>query len=281
MNGVSCDRAALVEAMLDRRLGPSEQAATERHLKSCASCTELLHDLTSIREALRSVANPISPLEHQRARLALLRQSAAPSTKKRRPVALLVAALLTLPVAAWAAVSPSSPLRFGDKTPAGTAQSAPAKLGRKHPQGAAVPAPAPPPAAVETSAPATIEAPPSAAPAMPPPAAPAPNPRRTHFEPHAVRAVPAPPTDAPHASRAFAEAMRALSRGDFSASAAELEHFASTYPRDPRVEDAIYLEAIALERAGRSTDAKAAASRYLTLYPDGAHHAQARRIAQN
>jgi TolA-binding protein len=72
--------------------------------------------------------------------------------------------------------------------------------------------------------------------------------------------------------------MEALSRGDFSASADKLASFASLYPRDPRVEDAVYLEAIALERAGRITDAKAAARCYLSVYPDGAHHLQARRI---
>jgi TolA-binding protein len=90
---------------------------------------------------------------------------------------------------------------------------------------------------------------------------------------------PVPPADeAAHASRDFADAMEALSRGDFSASAGKLASFASAYPRDARVEDAVYLEAIALERAGRVTDAKAAARRYLTVYPEGAHHLQAHRI---
>jgi outer membrane protein assembly factor BamD (BamD/ComL family) len=73
--------------------------------------------------------------------------------------------------------------------------------------------------------------------------------------------------------------MKSLSRGDFSAGASKLEGFVSAHPRDPRVEDAAYLDAIALERAGRLSEAKAAARRYLAAYPDGAHHAQARRIA--
>lgn len=73
--------------------------------------------------------------------------------------------------------------------------------------------------------------------------------------------------------------MQALARGDFSASASQLESFASAHPRDPRVEDATYLAAIALERAGRLSEAGAAARRYLAAYPDGAHRSQARRIA--
>jgi outer membrane protein assembly factor BamD (BamD/ComL family) len=89
----------------------------------------------------------------------------------------------------------------------------------------------------------------------------------------------ASPAQSSQASLDFAEAMKALARGDFTESASRLEGFVAAYPRDSRVEDAVYLDAIALERAGRLSDAKAAARRYLEAYPGGAHRAQARRIA--
>jgi outer membrane protein assembly factor BamD (BamD/ComL family) len=73
--------------------------------------------------------------------------------------------------------------------------------------------------------------------------------------------------------------MHALSRGDFSASAKQFEDFVSAHSEDPRVEEAFYLAAIALERSGRISDAKTAAKRYLVLYANGAHRAYARRIA--
>jgi outer membrane protein assembly factor BamD (BamD/ComL family) len=72
--------------------------------------------------------------------------------------------------------------------------------------------------------------------------------------------------------------MEAIARGDFGAGADKLEGFASAHPGDPRAEEAAYLEAVALERAGRITEAKVAARRYLATYPGGAHSAPARRL---
>jgi TolA-binding protein len=83
------------------------------------------------------------------------------------------------------------------------------------------------------------------------------------------------------ASRDFANAMAALAHGDFGVSARQLRHFAATYPQDARAEDARYLEAIALQRAGRGDEAKAAAQRYLSAYPQGVHSEQALRIVGN
>lgn len=73
--------------------------------------------------------------------------------------------------------------------------------------------------------------------------------------------------------------MDSIARGDFGAGARELDQFASSYPSDPRVEEALYLQAIALERAGRLAEAKTAARRYLAAYPSGAHRTQAQRLA--
>jgi TolA-binding protein len=294
----TCDRAVLVEAMFDGRLGPAERASIERHLKNCASCDELLRDLTSVREMLRSSSAPLSSLEHQRARLALLRQTAAPSATKRRPAALLVIALVTLPLAVWASTSSLSFLRGSGAVLAPTPPVAAvtSAIARRH----VVSEPAPAPAssawiedisAAPTSE--TTEAPPThplELPSAPLRALPGlsslarPIPRR---EPGLTGEKPATATPSAatsiaqtsQASQDFAEAMKALARGDFAASASKLEGFVSAHPRDSRVEDAVYLDAIALERAGRISEAKAAARRYLATYPEGAHRAQARRIA--
>ena len=254
MTGSTCDRAALVEALFDGRLGPSERTSTERHLKTCSECAELLRDLTSLQEMLRSSTSTISPLDHQRARLALLRETARPSAAKRRPVALLIAGLVTLPLAVWASASMFSPLRVREMKPV-------------------------PPAATVASS--------TALPVASSPAPPAPSSfimrrhptSRAHNAPVQKAAPSASAQELSQASVDFAEAMKALSRGDFSASAIKLDRFVRTHPGDPRVEEAIYLSAIALERDGRSTEAKEAARRYLIAYPDGAHRAQASRVA--
>lgn len=73
--------------------------------------------------------------------------------------------------------------------------------------------------------------------------------------------------------------MDAIARGDFAAGASQLDRFTREHPNDPRVEEALYLEAIALERAGRPTDAASTARRYLAAYPSGAHVARAHQLA--
>lgn len=51
------------------------------------------------------------------------------------------------------------------------------------------------------------------------------------------------------------------------------------HPDDPRADEADYMGAIALERAGRRDEAKAAARRYLAKWPAGAHRAGASATA--
>src|SRR4051812_11949333 len=112
----SCERSALVEAVFDGRVGPAEQASMERHLKSCAPCGALREELAAIRRELRSSSDEPTALVHQRARLALLRRAATPSASsagswRRRPVALVAAALVMVPVIVWAATSSLSRAR--------------------------------------------------------------------------------------------------------------------------------------------------------------------------
>lgn len=320
-----CERLALTEALFDGRLGPAECASTARHLKTCPDCRAHLQQLEALREGLQRAVGTPTPLEHQRARLALLRVAADAGTassppKRRAPraVALLAAALVLAPLAAWATVAVRSAL------PSIAAPSAPASApvpsaldsGATHASRAA--ATALPEARVAVELPPNGEAPPHAAAgagaaisnessekrppsegasvgkgAQPGPSLPPRAPRdvahggvvapigaapRAASSASSASAASLGTATADGASRDFADALHALSDGDFGASAGKLDTFAAIHPDDPRAEEAAYLKAIALERSGRVDEARAAARRYLDRYPDGAHRAQAQRL---
>lgn len=274
MMSMACERAALVEAMLDGRLGAAELASTERHLASCAECTELARELTSLKRELRSAVRPITPLEHQRARLALLTKTARVTSSKRRPSLLLVAALLGLPLAAWAATSALVPAREQATSKSTRVAVLTAAPRPKHVRPESTPEPMAP---LPSDEPTAEQPPPRETPrlvATPHVSASSrPSTRRTSQK--------APLATTSGASEDFATAMAALGHGDFGAGAGMLASFRERYPGDPRVEDVLYLEAIALERAGRVDEAKAIARRYVTTYSRGAHLTQARRLADN
>lgn len=98
-----CSQSALVEALYDRRLGSPERASMERHLAGCAECAAHLAELERLRDGLRAPLPSASPLEHQRARAALLRSAAAPSVApKRMPWTLAAAAAFAVVFAAAA-----------------------------------------------------------------------------------------------------------------------------------------------------------------------------------
>jgi TolA-binding protein len=86
-----------------------------------------------------------------------------------------------------------------------------------------------------------------------------------------------PPEDS--SSRDFSEGMEALARGDAAQAAARFDRFRQQHPADARADDAAYLRAIALQRAGRRTEAAAVAREYLATHPRGAHREQAKKIA--
>ncbi len=90
---------------------------------------------------------------------------------------------------------------------------------------------------------------------------------------------PAPTKEASPASRAFADAMDALARGDNELAADRFGSFSAKYAGDARSDEADYLRAIALQRAGHDGDARAASRRYLSSRPDGAHRADAKVIS--
>ncbi len=91
-----CSMALLVEAKRDGRLGHRELASVDRHLATCASCAELVSDLSRIRALLRAPTPTPAPLSVQRSRLKLLREAAlppSPAPARRRPAIALAVAL--------------------------------------------------------------------------------------------------------------------------------------------------------------------------------------------
>lgn len=364
----------------------------ERHVPVCEACTQAARDLDRIGEALRAPREPATPLEHQRARLGLLRRATEPrpgsATVSPSPWRFAVAAAVVTVavVTGWAgarltaaparplvalhhrppprlappretALRPSDDARF-DRTrsaglevvtltqgtldvtvrPLGPGERFVVRTGdaevevrgtafrieadQGHIRGVAVAEGAVEvryagfsavipsggswratgDAAASTAAPAAPKADPAAtatATAIAAPVAPAPRiAARGPIAPapRALPEAPAPPPEvappepekvvpavAPRgpsaASIAFADAMQALRRGDYAQSAAQLEGFSSAHGKDPRADEAEYLRAIALQRAGRAADAAAAARRYLSTRPRGAHRAEAQRIA--
>jgi len=82
------------------------------------------------------------------------------------------------------------------------------------------------------------------------------------------------------ASAAFAEGVRLIERGDYAAGAERLGTYQRERPGDPRAEDAAFLTILALQRAGRRDEARAAARSYLERYPRGFRRPEAEKIAR-
>ncbi|MFO0756864.1 MAG: FecR domain-containing protein [Byssovorax sp.] len=115
MKTPECQQLPLVEALRDGRLGPQEQASMERHLSVCATCTAFAHDLDRIGAAIRAPHEPVTPLQHQRARLGLLRRAAELSggeqhaAPRRFPVFAFAAALSFAAAIGWASARIGAP----------------------------------------------------------------------------------------------------------------------------------------------------------------------------
>jgi hypothetical protein len=104
-----CAMASLVEAGHDGRLGDREEASLARHLAACAACRALARDLDEVRLLLRRPGPPVTQLEHQRGRLALLRAAATPpppKTRGRARAAGLAISLASAAVSVLALVGP-------------------------------------------------------------------------------------------------------------------------------------------------------------------------------
>jgi hypothetical protein len=81
------------------------------------------------------------------------------------------------------------------------------------------------------------------------------------------------------AGRQFAEAMAAYARGEYRAADALFAAFVREHPRDGRAEDATFLRAEGLARAGDRPGAAAAARAYLAAFPRGLRRPEAARLA--
>jgi len=77
----------------------------------------------------------------------------------------------------------------------------------------------------------------------------------------------------------FVAGVQAFRRGDFAAADDMLAHFVRDMPSDPRIEDALFLRAVANGRLGRNMIASDLARAYLARFPKGLRRPEAARIA--
>ena len=279
-----CPMAPLLQANRDGRLGEREAASLARHLTICEPCRALERDLDEVRRLLRASSSPpLTPFEHQRGRLALLRAAAAPlpprpSIRRARPLALLGAS------AGVALACLAAAPRHLRPAPIAVAQHLPADVIRPAAQS---PGPGEPVAVLAAAAP------------EPAPSSPDPGPTTSTTLPNRDRqgagaagqpaASSSPRRPLPHgrgsealpddASRAFNDAVETLGRGDYAAARARLDAFRATHPNDARADLASFLAIVSLQHAGRHAEAQEAARRYLELYPAGDRRAEVLRVA--
>jgi TolA-binding protein len=78
----------------------------------------------------------------------------------------------------------------------------------------------------------------------------------------------------------FAAAMAAFSAGDHERAVQLFATFEQTHPRDARVEDALFLRAVAQARRGDVEASRALARKYMQRYPHGLRQREAERLAR-
>ena len=348
-----CDMQPLVEALHDGRLSERERVQVERHVTGCSDCAEDQRRLEAMAVALRGLGDrDLSPLEHMRGRLRLLREAAAVrddgESRRRWRVPALVVAVATVAVAAFALF-----FAHGHGDLALARSSTAFVLGRTHfvawvdgadgssfdrvddgethvvelheglvairvrhlvpgerflvrtldaevevrgtrftvESRAGVLAHVVVDEGVvevrrggEVTRLTAKETWPSSATASSEPGSASSG--IAHGESSgsvSMRAAPEPSsggatTHAP-ADGDFREGMGAVERGDFADAASKLGKFADRNGSDPRAEDALFLVAVALSKAGHATEAEEAAKRYLERYPHGYRRHDAERLA--
>ncbi len=308
----ACSMQPMVEAARDGRLDPRELASLSRHLTACGACQAASRDLDRLAALAALHALELAkPIDHRRARLALLNRAALPeaSSPRRtytRTVGILaVAASLAIAgvVLAHRAVSMSGDAALS----ASSASTLPTvALGAQ------------PPPAIPTSV-ATLDAPareptqgiregaPPAAPEVAadervrPSAQVAQAPRPRAVAPPSVSALPSrlagttqatptttasaarvpdAPADAAASAKLFNEGMRLVQRGDYAAGAEKLDAYRRANASDARSEDAAYVTILALQRAGRKEEARKQALLYLSRYPNGYRRATVEPLAR-
>lgn len=88
------------------------------------------------------------------------------------------------------------------------------------------------------------------------------------------------PADAPESGMEFRAAVAVLDVGAHREAASSFARFLARHPRDPRAEDAAYLEVIALQRCGATDDTRRAAQAYLRLFPAGFRRAEIEKLSR-
>ena len=204
---------------------------------------------------------PLTPFEHQRGRLALLRAAAAPAPPRPRHARRLT----LLGVSAGVALASLA---------AAPRHLAPAHITVARHLPAEVLRPAEPAAVLVETTPPAEPAPPLA----PLSGSTGEGGARKRGQGGKGREAGERPSD--DASRAFNDAVETLGRGgDYAAARARLEAFRAAHPGDARADLASFLAIVALQHAGRHAEAQEAARRYLELYPAGDRRAEALRVA--
>jgi TolA-binding protein len=84
----------------------------------------------------------------------------------------------------------------------------------------------------------------------------------------------------PSPGHAFAAAVAAFSAGDYGRAETLLRAFERDHPEDARVEDALFLRAIAYARQGDENQRRELASEYLKRFPRGLRRLEAERLAR-
>jgi TolA-binding protein len=93
--------------------------------------------------------------------------------------------------------------------------------------------------------------------------------------------TPPPPVGHPRrAGSGFGAAMSAFSAGDYGRAEPLFVAFERDHPGDPRVEDALFLRAVAHSRRGDLAASRAVAREYLERYPRGLRSVEAQRLAR-
>jgi TolA-binding protein len=247
---LACSRTWEVEALEDGRLEGADRVALERHVRTCLDCRRELAAIESVTNAVSAFdadAREPTSLEERRLRSRILREAnrriVSPEAPRRWwaiPAAACVAMLGVLVAWQWSK-SAAAPT----ETVVALAKEPPALAATERNVVDDVAAEEP---AIAQS---TSTKPP------PPPSA----------------------TSRPRAGERFDHAMAAFGAGRYADADAELEAFASSFPTDPRCEDAAFLRAVARFRLGDSKAAAALARDYLRDYPSGLRRAEARQLA--
>jgi len=281
MSAPRCSRLWQAEAIADGRLSHPDVAAFERHAAGCAECAREVSELERLQR-LTAGLPPLhaSEIERRRQRYELLRKANEATVRARPARARLVAsvALGTIMVSAASAFG----LRAAWQEL--TAGEAPA---RERASTNATPTRSPKRAAPPPSTDSPREDS-AASPLLAPAAEPEPE-RQPEPEPEPIsrharskRLAPAPSNDeqAPRAGVAFAKAMAAFTAGDYGSAQALFAAFEREHGSDDRVEDALFLRAVAHARRGDRSASRAAATEYLKRYPNGLRRREAEELTR-